>query len=73
MMDKSKTVSFFTRDSQIKDQLAAVGDPIEEKELMLTTLNGFPSYWDVFVQGVQGKSYPSLISYGQVALKKTQG
>ena len=25
---------------------------VEEKELVLTTLNGFPSSWDVFVQGI---------------------
>ena len=53
MMDKSKTVfGYFTRASQIKDQLEAIGDPVEEKEHMLTTLNGFPSSWDVFVQGI---------------------
>ena len=53
MMDKSRTVcSYFTRASHIKDQLVAIGDPVEEKELVLTTLNGFPSSWDVFVQGI---------------------
>ena len=31
---------------------AAIGDRVEEKELVLTTLNGFPSSWDVFVQGL---------------------
>ena len=35
MMDNSETMStYFTRVFQIKDQLAAIGDPIEEKELM---------------------------------------
>ena len=53
MVDKSELMSsYFTRVSQIKDQLAAIGDPEEEKELVLTTLNGFPSSWDVFVQGI---------------------
>ena len=52
-MDKSKSVSsYFTRVSQFKDQLADNGYPVEEKELVLTTLNGFPSSWDVFVQGI---------------------
>ena len=44
--------AYFTRASQIKDQLLDIGDPVEEKELILTTLNGFPSSWDVFVQGI---------------------
>ena len=53
MVDKLESISSqFTRVSQIKDQLAAIGDPVEEKEFVLTTLNGFPSSWDVFVQGI---------------------
>ena len=68
MMDKLETLStYFTRASQIKDQLASIGDPVVEKELVLTTLNGFPSSWDVFVQG---RSYPSLIGHGHIVLKK---
>ena len=66
-MDKSESVfSYFTRVSHIKDQLAAIGDPVEEKELVLTMLNGFPSLLGMclFKVIVQGKSYPSLISYG---------
>jgi hypothetical protein len=43
---------YFMRISQIKDQLAAIGDPVEDVELMTTTLNGFPSSWDPFVQGI---------------------
>ena len=38
--------------SQIKDQPASTGDTIEDTELVLTTLNGFLSSWDVFVQGI---------------------
>ena len=53
MMDKSNIVSsYFKRASQIKDQLLAIGDHVEEKELVLITLNGFLSSWDVFVQGI---------------------
>jgi hypothetical protein len=38
--------------SSIKDQLATIEDPIEDTELVTTTLNGFPSSWDPFVQGI---------------------
>jgi hypothetical protein len=50
-MNKSETmVNYFLKISQIKDQLAAIGDPIEDTELVTTTLNGFPPSWDPFVQ-----------------------
>jgi hypothetical protein len=42
-MKKLETITnFFTRISQIKDQLVAIGDPVEYVELVTTTLNGFP-------------------------------
>jgi len=53
MMNMSKIVSnYFMRISQIKDQLAAIGDSVDDAELVTTTLNGFPSSWDPFVQGI---------------------
>jgi hypothetical protein len=52
-MNKSETIAnFFTRISQIKDQLAAIGDLVEYVELVTTTLNGFPPSWDPFFQGI---------------------
>ena len=52
-MNKSDTVStYFMKISQIKDQLAVIGDSVDDVELMTTTLNGFPSSWDAFVQGI---------------------
>jgi hypothetical protein len=44
--------TFFTRISQIKDQLAVIADPIDDAELVTTMLNGFPPSWDPFVQGI---------------------
>ena len=42
MMDKLESMSsYITRVSQIKDQPAAIIDLVEERELVLTTLNGF--------------------------------
>ena len=52
-MNKSEMITnFFTRISQIKDQLATIGDPVEYVELVTTTLIGFPPSWDPFVQGI---------------------
>jgi hypothetical protein len=52
MMNKSDTVStYFMRISQIKDQLEAIVDSMDDEEIVTTTLNGFPYSWAAFVQG----------------------
>ena len=49
----SKTMqSYFTRVAQIKDQLEAIGDMVEEAEVVMTTLNGLPRDWEYFIQGI---------------------
>ena len=49
-MDNSESVtSYLMRVSEIRDQLAAIGDVISDKELVTTTLNGFPTFWIPFV------------------------
>ena len=40
------------RISQIKDQPTTIGDSVDDAELVTTTLIGFPSSWDAFVQGI---------------------
>jgi hypothetical protein len=44
------------RVSQIIDHLAAIGDVISDKDIVTTTLNGFPTFWIPFVQGVCARS-----------------
>jgi len=52
-MGKSDTIaSYFMKMPQIKDQLAAINEHIEDSELVTITLNGFPPAWDAFVQGI---------------------
>ena len=47
---KSETMqSYFTRVAQIKDQLEAIGDMVEEAEIVMTTLNGLPRDWESFI------------------------
>ena len=43
--------SYFTRVSQIKEQLEAV-EEVENGEIVMTTLNGLPRSWDSFIQGI---------------------
>ena len=50
---KSETMqSYFTRVAQIKDQLEAISDMVEEAEVVMTTLNGFPRDWEAFIRGI---------------------
>ena len=42
--------SYFTRVSQIKEQLEAVDEEVENAEIVMTTLNGLPRTWDSFIQ-----------------------
>jgi hypothetical protein len=50
-MENSETVtSYLMRFSHIRDQLAAIGDVISDKELVTTTLNDFPTFWIPFVR-----------------------
>ena len=41
--------SYFTRVSQIKEQLEVVEEEVENAEV---TLNGLPGSWDSFMQGI---------------------
>ena len=44
--------SYFTRVAQIKDQIEAIDDMVEEVEIVMETLNGIPRYWEVFIRGI---------------------
>ena len=43
---------YFTRVSQIKEQLEAIDEEVENVEIVMTTLNGLPRSWDSFIQGI---------------------
>jgi hypothetical protein len=45
-------VTYLTKFTRIQDELAAVGEIVDETELVRTALNGFTKQWDVFVRGV---------------------
>ena len=47
--------SYFKRVSQIKEQLEAMDEEVENAEIVMTTLNGLPKTWDSFVQGIYAR------------------
>jgi hypothetical protein len=52
-MTRSDTVTnYLMKVTQIRDQLAVVGEKVEDKELVNMALNGFSPQWETFVQGV---------------------
>ena len=52
-IQKTKTIqSYFSRVSQIKEQFEAIGDMVEEEEVVMTTLNGLPRDWEYFIIGI---------------------
>ena len=44
--------SYFSRVSQIKEQLEAIVDMMEDVEVVMDTLNGLPREWDPFLRGI---------------------
>ena len=44
--------SYFTRVSQIKEQLEAVEENVENREVLISTLNGLLGSWDSFIRGM---------------------
>ena len=52
-MQKGEIVlDYFSRIYQFKEQLEAIGDNLDEDELIMTTLNGLTRPWDAFIQTI---------------------
>ena len=56
--------SYFTRVSQIKEQLEAVKEEVMNVEVVIATLNGLPVSWDSFIQGMCARR--KLITYSRL-------
>ena len=51
-MSKGESIQdYFTRVSQFKEQLSAIGDTLDEDELVMNALNGLTRPWDLGFQG----------------------
>ena len=56
-MTKSKNIaSYFMRIIELRDKLKSSGDNLEEKDLVMTTLNGVPASWESFIQTISGRT-----------------
>jgi hypothetical protein len=52
-MQKGEMIQeYFSRISEFKEQLEAIGDTIDEDELIMMTLNGLTRPWDAFIQTI---------------------
>jgi hypothetical protein len=52
-MQKGESIQeYFSRISQFKEQLEAIGDAIDEDELIMTNINGLTRPWDAFIQTI---------------------
>jgi hypothetical protein len=73
-MQKGERVQdYFYRVSRFKEQLEAIGDNLDEDELIMTTLNGLTRPWDAFIQTICArKENFDLTAYGKNVFKKKQ-
>ena len=55
-MDKDEGVApFFTKIAQVRDQLSAIGVPVDDDDLVQTVFDGLPSSWETFLAIVSGR------------------
>jgi hypothetical protein len=55
-MGKDDTIAtFFSKIAQTKDHLIAIGVPVDDDDLVQTTIDGPPAAWGVFLASVNGR------------------
>jgi hypothetical protein len=55
-MEKDDTVaSFFTKISQVRDQLCMIGVEVDDDDLVQTAVDGLPSSWESFLAGITAR------------------
>ena len=55
-MSKGESIQdYLTRVSQFREQLSAIGDTLDEDELVINALNGLTRPWDSFIQNLCAK------------------
>jgi len=52
MYRSDNVTSYFMRITQVRDQLAAIGEKVNDVEVLNMALNGFPKSWEPFVKEV---------------------
>ena len=57
-MNKNENMgTYFTRITQVHDELGAIGELIQRLELVRTTLNGVTKPWAIFVESVVSREH----------------
>ena len=56
MTKLENVASYFTRITKLRDKIKSSGDNLEEKDLVMTTLNGLPPSWESFIQNISGRT-----------------
>ena len=55
-MEKDETVAtFFSRIFQIRDQPMAIGDKVEDDDLVQTVFDGLLTVWETFLASINGR------------------
>ena len=52
MMETDSVTTYLTKITQVRDELGAAGEKVEDEELVRHALNGFSTKWHSFVKGV---------------------
>ena len=55
MEKDEKVATFFSRIAQIRDQLLAIGDKVEDDDLVQTMFDGLPTTWETFLASINGR------------------
>ena len=50
------TALYFMTVTELWDKLKSSGDNLEEKDIVMTTLNGIPPSWEYFIQTITGRT-----------------
>ena len=57
MKGSESVVAYLSRFTDVRDELAAIGDAVADTALVHTTLQGFPKSWEVFVEGIVAREH----------------
>jgi len=71
MTKEDIVATFFVKIARLRDDLLAIDEIFLDKELVITTLLGFPPSWGAFVAVLNIRRYlPPLKNYGPLVVKK---
>jgi len=71
-MSRIDTIAIYlTRITYVDDELEAIGETIDDHDLMRTTLNGFTKSWDVFfLDLLHERIFPNGSACGMISFKR---